>query len=197
MLHTDCADSLLPYLPQCFKCGSTSQDYATCRPCRSVVRPEAVYATTHLKGVGRDLVQNYKFGQALAAKEPLARQMSAVLPGYMPGFVVVPVPTVASHVRTRGFDHSTRLARALAEEHGLPFADLLSRSGKAKQVGSSRKQRLAQLKGAFSVQPNAILPDKVLLVDDVATTGATLSECTKVLRRAGVKHVQAVVFAKS
>jgi ComF family protein len=121
--------------------------------------------------------------------------LEEALPGYMPGFTIVNVPTTNRHIRTRGFDHSQRTASYLAKQTDLPHQTLLARTNNSVQVGKSRAERLESIKGSFRAATAP--PKKILLVDDVITTGATLSECARVLKKAGARHVYAVVLAKA
>lgn len=101
-------------------------------------------------------------------------------------------------MRERGYDQAKLLARKLAREARLPYADCLARSGQAHQVGSNRSQRLSQLSDAFRItKPRTVQNAYILLVDDVLTTGATLEAAAKVLHATGASSVDAVVFART
>ena len=90
------------------------------------------------------------------------------------------------------------LARAISREWGLDVADVLVRLGQAHQVGSNRRDRLLHLKGAFRVQHAArIRGAHVVLVDDVLTTGATIETAARVLKKAGAKRVDAIIFSQA
>jgi ComF family protein len=150
------------------------------------------------------LVQAYKFGQQRAAAEPLAQAMSQVLlSSYSKGalkaqdYLIVPVPTATSRLRQRGFDHSALLAKLVARKLGGRFYPALGRLGQNRQLGTSRAQRLAQPAGHYFAKRSAAVSGRnILLIDDVLTTGGTLIECSRVLRAAGARHVDALVFAK-
>ncbi len=109
---------------------------------------------------------------------------------------VVPVPLHPARLRSRGFNQSARLARALADRIGRPLlVDGLTRVGRpTSQVGLSRSQRIRNVRGAFAVTDAGHIADKrILLVDDVMTTGATAQACARVLKRSGARRV--VVWA--
>lgn len=113
-------------------------------------------------------------------------------------YLVVPVPTATERVRQRGFDHARLLAKKVAEQLNLELAMPLRRYGQANQIGARRAQRLRQQEGVYQINDaRKVAGRNVLIIDDVVTTGATLRAVTKVLRRAGAKHVDALVFAKS
>jgi ComF family protein len=117
--------------------------------------------------------------------------------------LVVPVPLHVRKLRQRGFNQSELIARAalkLKSNAGLRLnADLLERRRETKsQIGLSRHQRRENIRGAFVVaKPDELDGREVLLVDDVFTTGTTVSECARVLRRAGASKVYVATVART
>lgn len=109
------------------------------------------------------------------------------------------VPLHRSRLRQRGYNQALELARPLARALQLPLAhDLLRRTRvTAPQTGLDARQRRRNLRGAFAVSNAAPLPDHVILIDDVMTTGTTLHECARMLRRAGVERVDAWALARA
>lgn len=116
------------------------------------------------------------------------------------GELLVPVPVHASRRRERGFDQAEDLASALAEDLGLPWAPALERRTRTvAQHSLGRAERAANLGGAFVVRPRhrgLVLGRWVILVDDVSTTGATLTECAAALRAGGARAVSALTLAR-
>ena len=113
--------------------------------------------------------------------------------------LVAPVPIHASRLRERGFHPAGELARSLARALGVP-ADpraLAQLRATASQTGLDRRARRRNVRGAFAVRAGLRLPRCVALVDDVVTTGATLAEAARVLRRAGAQRVVAVCVART
>lgn len=106
---------------------------------------------------------------------------------------IVPVPLHPSRLRSRGFNQAELLAEALGKETGLPVRLLLKKGKKTKdQKSLNRMQRQKNVKNAFLIDEDAIgerLPMSVLLLDDVYTTGSTLTACARVLKARGVKRV--------
>ncbi len=122
-----------------------------------------------------------------------ASVFAEMLDGAVPDdFVLAPLPTIARHVRERGFDHVGLIANKMK----LPMARVLVRNKNSVQVGASREKRAAQAKEAYratNVDPEA----KYLLFDDVWTTGSSMMAAIEKLREAGAKKIGIVVIARS
>ncbi|MCB9821132.1 ComF family protein [Candidatus Nomurabacteria bacterium] len=196
LLCATCRQDMSTVPPACIVCGSLESGSLTCSSCKRVQKCDAVYVSYPYNKLAQQIVHTAKFNRAVAAHRLLAELLDETLPAHMPDFVVTNVPTVYRHVRQRGFDHTERIAKHLAEMRKLPFQRLLERKSNLVQVGSARQDRLEQMKGAFRFAVKTT-PSKVLIIDDVKTTGASLSECARELKRAGVEHVYAAVFAKA
>lgn len=145
-------------------------------------------------GVARDLVLRLKVRGAEDAAEPLAAAMAEhVHATGLRAVALTWVPGRRGDIRRRGFDHAEVLARALGRRLGLPCVPLLARRGtQADQAGLGARDRAANLRDAFIATAPS---DPIAIVDDVVTTGSTLSSCARALRRAGARSVEAVVSA--
>ncbi len=100
---------------------------------------------------------------------------------------VVALPTIARHVRERGFDHMAKLAKAVASLSGLETAKVLVRGNNAVQVGASMEERQKQAKTAYIAKAGIDRDANYLLIDDVWTTGSSMMAAAKTLREAGCK----------
>jgi ComF family protein len=109
------------------------------------------------------------------------------------------VPLHTTRLRERGYNQALELARPLSRALGIPLAhDLLQRVRATRaQTGLDAKARRRNLRGAFVCAADAALPAHVVIVDDVMTTGSTVEECARVLRRAGVARVDVWALARA
>lgn len=182
----------------CYRCRQPSPA-ALCSQCAPKSPLKQIRAVAVYDGAPKKLVWRLKYDGAQAAAKSMAESMLPLLPkpaGLQS--VIVPVPTASARVRQRGYDQATLLAKELSRLSGLPRRRLLSRQGQAHQVGANRQQRLAQLENAFCVNSaSGVSAIRLILVDDVLTTGATLEAAARSLQRAGARHVEAVVYAQA
>jgi ComF family protein len=115
-----------------------------------------------------------------------------------PSFLTA-VPLSGRRQRQRGFNQSAELAKELAKKLSIPLLDgcLIKVKNTASQVELSEKERKENVKGAFLVKKSAGVKDqKIILIDDVYTTGSTMEECARVLKKAGAKQVWGIVVAR-
>jgi len=145
------------------------------------------------EGVARNLVAALKFRHLLPVAGLMADRIQWLAPAHMLSGAIVPVPAAPSRLRRRGFDPAGELAAALAEGLEAPLESCLVRRGGRRQVGRRRAERIGQ---PPRIHANATSPRSVLLVDDVLTTGATLTACAQALRAAGAARVVAITFAR-
>lgn len=167
-----------------------------CGKCRPKTGLKHVWVRGVYDGAAKELVYRLKFERAKAAAKTIADLMDESVPFLDPETVVTFVPTAARRIRLRGYDQTKLIARSFAHKRGLRLQPLLIRHGHTRQVGASRTQRLVQAQQNYSLKSDKNLPKHVLLIDDITTTGASLEACVKILRKAGVRHVDAAVFAQ-
>ena len=116
---------------------------------------------------------------------------------FEPDMKVVALPTIARHVRVRGFDHMDKLAQKVAILNGLETAKVLVRGNNAVQVGASMEKRQEQAKTAYIAKAGIDREANYLLIDDVWTTGSSMKAACEVLQAAGCKRISIAVIAKS
>ena len=150
----------------------------------------------------KELITAFKFQEQVGLASFLAQQMRltpAIAQRVKDCDCVVPVPLSTQRLRERGFNQALLLAQRLCPKRTLTQGLIRLRNTPA-QSGLSRQDRLHNLDHAFMVNPAYVqmLRDaKVVLVDDVTTTGTTLNACTQALQVAGVRQVEAVVLART
>lgn len=144
------------------------------------------------------LLPRFKFHGDLAAGALLGTLMVRGLTAAPRPQVLLPVPLHPARLRERGYDQALELAAPLARRLRIPLlANVLQRTrATSPQSELDAMARQRNLRHAFAVRADAPLPDHVVLVDDVMTTGATLEAAVKILRRAGVARVDAWVCAR-
>ncbi len=192
--------------PLCAACGrSCRPDAVLCTRCSrglAEARPIATggpqgidraWSSASHDGVARALVSALKFRRLVPVAEVMAGRMHWLVPGHLLGGTVVPVPPARARRRRRGFDPAGELAAALAVRLDAEVATCLARRGSGHQVGRGRADRIRHPPRIEAVSQS---PRSVLLIDDVLTTGATLTACATALRAAGAKRVVALTFTR-
>jgi ComF family protein len=218
------ADTLLCVLfaPPCAVCAAVLRRPlagAVCERCWEAVhlQPSGFFlpvitralAIAPYEGTMRSLIHALKYDGRRSISAPLSALMATHGRDVLCGAdVVVPVPLHRRRQRIRGFNQAADLAHGL----GLPVADALVRSRVTQpQVDLPAEQRRENVRGAFALKPASLhlsasirrcrereIDDRsIVLVDDVATTGATLESCARVLMRAGAREVRALTAARA
>lgn len=194
----------LPVLDRaCSQCGLSLPERV--RQCgRCIRRPpafDATWAAWEYDGVVESLIHRFKFHRDLAAGRVLAGLAARrfVELGLVRPQALVPVPLHWRRQLWRGFNQSDMLCRDLARAlGGIPVAGLLQRRrATPAQSALPAARRGGNVRGAFRARPLGCRPAHVALVDDVMTTGATLAECARALKKSGVARVDVWVVARA
>ncbi len=183
--------------PQCFRCGKTveSEDVEFCQDCiripKSYVRGYPVFAYS---GEIKDAIYDFKYKNQREYASFFADCIYYAYQKVWEGSTfdgIVPVPIHKKKKKIRGYNQAELIAKELGERLATPvYPDFVVRwipTNPQKELND--KARVKNLKNAFKIGTNTIKLDKVLLVDDIYTTGATIEACTQVLLKAGVKEV--------
>lgn len=145
-------------------------------------------------------IRLFKYQGKVSLAAPLAALMIARLPPLNSVDVIIPVPLHIQKLREREFNQSLLLADHIGRHLDIPVAytNLVRTAPTPAQTTLSRKSRLKNLRRAFAVRrPDAIVNKRILLIDDVFTTGTTVNECAKALRRAGSADVFAMTLSRT
>ncbi len=209
-LCESCAMNLLRLagLPYCPRCGTTLGPHIEVAyedGCFACPNPLPRFARVVRLGPYapplQDMIRELKYRRHAAMVPRLGQLISEAADGCEDVGeldVVTPVPSWWGRQLRRGVDHAALLAEAVSRQIDLPLAPLLQRTRNTpSQVGRSRTQRIANMRGAFQTACKDIRGARVLLVDDVTTTGATASECARTLLQAGALRVTLAVVAKA
>ena len=185
--------------PYCVRCASPGKA-AHCRLCTATPPHfDGVTAPYVHRGPVRDLVHNLKYNNVRTSAPHLGRLMAAHLAaGSVRADVLAPVPLHRRRERDRGYNQSALLARAVGEATGIPLEErLLTRTrDTAPQVTmKSPEERRRNIEDAFECE-GEVSGASVLLIDDVVTTGGTMSACAKPLKSAGAESVWGLSLAR-
>ncbi|GJL53538.1 MAG: hypothetical protein NPIRA02_06700 [Nitrospirales bacterium] len=140
-----------------------------------------------------------KYYGKISLADPLTRLMINTLKAIPPIDLIMPVPLHATRLRTREYNQALLLAHRLSAHIDIPlnYRTLIRTRETTPQTGLSRHDRLKNLRRCFAVtSPQAITEKNILLIDDVFTTGTTVNECAKTLRKAGSGNVYVVTLAR-
>jgi ComF family protein len=171
-----------------------------CPLCRlGLTGVDAVYTYGSYEGSLRKLIHAFKYDKIYSLAHPLAGFMARVLPREEPFDAIVPMPLHWRRRWERGFNQSELLAAVIAKKWSVPIVRAVRRvKPTPPQAGLTNSKRRSNMAGAFAVKKKVRLDgQRVLLVDDVLTTGATAAACARALKRAGAAHVALLALART
>lgn len=198
----DCASKVRPAKPICPYCEKASIDGFTHIKCSKKMGLDGLTAIWEYEGVVRKAILSLKYKYATEVGKELTDLFIQKLITTWPHFsneTLVPVPLFWYRENTRGFNQSIEVGREVASQMGWKFVpNLLTRNRPTTpQVELSGDKRRQNLKGVFSLNSSIDYPvSSIALFDDVFTTGSTLREAAKVLKRAGVEKVWGLTIAR-
>lgn len=176
-------------------CTRCARRLAAAEPLEGAGPPglDRTWSSAPHESVARDLVAALKFRRQLPVADLIADRIHWLAPSTLLTGVIVPVPTAPLRTALRGFDPAAEIAAALAVKTGSAVSHCLVRRGGGRQVGKRRADRVGH---PPLIQARGAVPRSALLIDDVLTTGATLSACARALRSAGAVRIAAITFTR-
>ena len=197
-----CQNQLFPITPPvCARCGRPLSRGSVCSACAAwEASIDGIRSVYRFEGVAREAVHQLKYSNLRAIAPSLAELIVPYYSSYaIPGDVLVPVPLHLKRMRERGYNQSALLARELGRLTGLVVnEDCLIRQRYTTAQARTRNvaERRANVGGAFACRSRKLSGKRVILVDDVATSGATLNACASALKETGVLSIWGITFAR-
>lgn len=204
-----CDDRILRIVPPfCAKCSEPFAGAITgpfdCANCaHRTLHFDAAVAAYRSRGIIRRVVLDFKYGRQVHLRFLIGRWLRAALEDARLRDrhfdVIVPVPLHRARERERGFNQAALLADLLSAEKPIQSKPVLERTRyTTTQTAFDRTERMENLRGAFRLRKHADVRGlRVLLIDDILTTGSTVSECARVLKQAGASSVHAATAARA
>lgn len=189
--------------PICYKCNRLSPGWEICANCRRDGKLRRLIVSGYWQNPLKQLVYGLKYHRARPVAERLGKLLSQTVAPWCrdEDLVIVPVPLHRGRLWDRGFNQAELLARVVSQYLDSPLIQPLVRRRWTKpQFGLTKLARRDNISGAFAIKPRQlplIVGKKVLLIDDLVTTGATINECAKVLKQNGAHEVWGAVLAKA
>jgi ComF family protein len=207
----------LLYPKFCFNCGREGS--YLCLDCQATLEISSIhteyrtrelkdlyFALPYQKSLIKNLIQKFKYQPFI---KELARNLTSLIithfqlieksPTDFANFILIPIPLEKKKLKWRGFNQAEEIAKELSSFLKIPLiSDVLIKAKETlPQVELSDEERGENIKGVFSYQhPELVKGRKILLVDDVYTTGSTMEECARVLKTAGAKEIIGIVVAR-
>lgn len=184
----------------CHVCGKTTYTRSLHKECEDSTNVSKLYFFCEYNKAAKKVVETVKYGGSFAVIEVLATNMVKYINfvGYSAdNLVITSVPSHWNKKNIRGFNQSELLAKKISAKLGVEYKTLLKKvKNTKKQAGTTKNLRNTTQRNTFAVNAN-IIPENVMIIDDVHTTGATLNECASILAKYGAKTIVGYTFSKS
>ncbi|MCK5533946.1 ComF family protein [bacterium] len=188
--------------PYCYKCGSNKEVGFLCNKCRNIKYYfQRIYICSLYEGILRKCIHSFKYKEKTILQQPLGNLLVTYISKKIDLEEIdclVPVPLFKSQKKRRGFNQVNLLTKKIEKHFAKPqiINNLIRIRKTVPQFDLNRKQRRENVKDAFEVKnPQLFKGRRILLVDDVCTTGATLNECARVLDQCQVEKIFCLALA--
>ncbi len=179
-----CSYPLISETSKCLRCRNRDFNFINNR------------ALFNYSGKIKELIYQYKFSNYKAISFYFAKLLSNILIQKYSNIIIVPVPGRKIVKKQKGWEHIDFICTILKKNYKLPVQNLLERKGKKAQKTLTREKRAENLRKSIRIKRNIrILPETVVLLDDIFTTGITINECAGILKEAGVKEIFSLTIA--
>ena len=202
-----CRQQLRPlqsgYCPDCGLIYALDAPVSRCLECRLQKKPwDGFGFFGAYDGLLREILLKFKFQEGLGYSRILQNLMFLAYREHLHPYVpdlILPVPLHPARLQSRGYNQSLEMGRKLARNINVRIRPkgLIRLHNTPPQAGLNRKERLENLKGAFQANREVVHGKSLLLLDDIYTTGTTLTACAKTLRKAGPKEIRVLVLARA
>lgn len=187
--------------PRCWRCWQPRRRFELCPSCyRNPPAFDGLRSPFVYRDVVRNLVHSLKYRGVTALAEPMGALLAeAALDFDIEADLIAPVPLSKLRHRTRGYNQASELAKHVGRELSLPVrprAVERTRHAKPQARSADAEERRRNVQGAFRCEDPAVEGNRILLIDDVTTTGATLAACAEALLRGGAESVWCLTFAR-
>lgn len=198
----DCQESVRAITgPICPICGYPLTRNEVCPDCQETPPPyTALRSWAEYEGPLREALHNLKYKNDLELANVFSSALVNIIQTAHWNFdFIIPMPISPNHYKSRGYNQSVVIARPIALTLGIPIvSNVVKRIKETRsQVNLNREERFKNLQSAFSANSAKLLNKKVLLVDDICTTGATISSCSKTLKGAGCSEIYCLTIART
>ena len=195
--------STMPHLPPplCARCGKSLPSGTLCYECKNhPLQIEGIRSLFPYNGVARQAVLQFKYQNVKALAAPLAKLMREFLSAHpLPADTLIAVPLHPRRLRERGYNQSSLLSMELGKLSSLPIVEgalLRIKNTPPQTKTNSAEERRKNVAGAFICRDRRVAGRRILLIDDVCTSGATLNACATALKTAGATSVWGLTLAR-
>jgi ComF family protein len=165
-----------------------------CSSCAKSLPFSRIFVVGERRAALMKLVGDFKYNSERASARIIAKLLDQAVPPLENAVIITSIPTAPAHIRTRGFDHAKLIAQNFATIRRLKFADLLFRETNSSQHNLNAADRKNLARQMFSLR--AKIPPKILLIDDIWTTGATTTTAAQLLKKSGAREIDLAIVAR-
>ncbi len=195
----DCRKDFSEYGKQrCFVCSKFSKNGVTHKKCRSEYFPDQLIVVNEYGKLEKEIIHRLKYRNGKMFAQTIADLIMKKLKSFdFTDYIICPIPLHKKRLMIRGYNQVELVAKALSKDLQLETRGLLTRTKNTRpQHELNKKERKANLEEAFQVSFKSKIPQKIILLDDLTTSGSTFEEATKALKSSGARRIICLAFAR-